>query len=127
MSHETCAACRAQVVPVRPSLGARAAFATLGLGMLAMLFGYPFIGFLWPFVIPVVLIGGMGLGPLVDAAFAPVTCPSCHRRFEAASSTTAATEAASSARHDGHDGHDGHDREGLPAGVATTILRAQRE
>lgn len=118
MSHETCAACRAQVVPVRPSLGARVAFATLGLGMVAMLFGYPFIGFLWPFVIPVVLIGGMGLGPLVDAAFAPVTCPSCHRRFVSAPTSVDPAEAASSVP---------HDQEGLPAGVATTILRAQRD
>lgn len=104
-SHETCAACRAQVTPVRPSFSARLALAVLGLGFLAMAFAYPFFGFLWTFTIPVLLIGGMGLGPLVDAAFAPVICPSCHRRFEP-------MVAASS-----------EERQRLPAGGEPTMLR----
>lgn len=80
-SHETCAACRAQVTPVRASFGARVALFALGGGFLAMALAYPFFGFLWTFTIPVLMIAGMGLGPLVDAAFAPAICPSCHRRF----------------------------------------------
>lgn len=82
-AHETCACCRARVVPVRPTLGARLRFYAGLLPFLAMLLGYPFLGFAWTFVIPVVMAAGFGIGPLVDAAFAPATCPACHRRFEA--------------------------------------------
>jgi len=101
-SHETCAACRAQVTPVRASFGARVALAALGLGFLAMAFSYPFFGFLWTFTIPVLMLAGMGLGPLFDAAFAPTLCPACHRRFEPAAAPAA---------------------ERLPAGAPATMLR----
>ena len=82
MNHETCAACRARVEPVRPSLGSKLAFYGALAPVLAMLLAYPFFGFLWTFIVPVAMAGGMGLGPLVDAAFAPAMCPECHRRFE---------------------------------------------
>lgn len=97
---ETCACCGARVAPVRPSIAAKAAFFAALLPLLAMLLAYPFLGFLWTFVIPVVMAAGMGIGPLIDAAFAPATCPECHRRF------TAAVE------------------ERLPAARSATILRA---
>ena len=83
-SHETCAACRAQVTPVRASFGARLALVALGLAFVAMAFSFPFFGFLWTFTIPVLMLAGMGLGPLVDAAVEPTICPACQRRFEPA-------------------------------------------
>lgn len=82
-AQQTCACCRARVVPVRPTLAARAAFVAALLPMLAMLLAYPFLGFLWTFAIPIVMAAGMGIGPLIDRAFAPATCPACHRRFTA--------------------------------------------
>ena len=98
--HETCACCHARVVPVRPSFAARAAFFGALLPFFALLLAYPFGGFLWPFIVPVVMLGGFGLGPLVDAAFAPATCPECNKRFTAL------------------------EREPLPAARPATILRA---
>jgi hypothetical protein len=83
MAHKTCAACRARVEPVRPSLGSKVAFYAALVPVLGMLLAYPFFGFLWTFIVPVVMLGGFGIGPLVDAAFAPATCPACERRFVA--------------------------------------------
>jgi hypothetical protein len=99
--HETCACCHARVVPIRPSFAARAAFFGALLPFAAMMLAYPFGGFLWPFIVPLLMVAGMGIGPLVDAAFAPALCPECHRRF------TAVTV-----------------EEPLPAARAATILRA---
>ena len=81
MAHETCAACRARVEPVRPSLASKVAFYAALVPVLGMLLAYPFFGFLWAFLAPIVMLGGFGLGPLVDAAFAPAMCPACDRRF----------------------------------------------
>lgn len=86
-AHETCSCCRARVNPVRPSFAARAAFFGLLLGFVGLVAAYPLFGFLWTFTIPVLMVAGMGIGPLVDAAFAPALCPSCGRRFEPAPET----------------------------------------
>lgn len=82
MAHETCAACRARVEPVRPSFGSKLAFWAALAPMLGMFLAYPLGGFLWTFTIPIVMVAGLGIGPLVDAAFAPAMCPACDRRFE---------------------------------------------
>ncbi len=89
-AHETCACCRARVTPVRPSFAARASFFALVAGFLGLVFAYPLFGFLWTFTLPVLMVAGMGLGPLVDAAFAPPLCPDCGRRFAAAAEPHAA-------------------------------------
>jgi hypothetical protein len=82
MAHETCAACRSSVAPIRPSLGSKlACYGGLG-ALLSLVLAYPFGGFLWTFTIPVLMAAGFGIGPLIDAAFAPPLCPECHRRFE---------------------------------------------
>jgi hypothetical protein len=69
------------VAPVHPSFGSKLAFYAALLPVLGMLFAYPFFGFLWTFIAPVVLLGGLGIGPLAHAAFAPAICPACDRRF----------------------------------------------
>jgi hypothetical protein len=98
---ETCACCGARVAPVRPSVAARLAFYAAVVPLALMLLAYPFLGFLWTFVIPVVMAAGMGIGPLIDAAFAPAICPACDRRFTAVPA-----------------------EERLPAAQPATILRA---
>lgn len=93
-AHETCACCRTRVIPIRPSFGARAAFYAAMTFFLAMAVGYPFLGFLWTFVIPILMVAGFGIGPLVDAAFAPALCPECHRRFTPAAERLPAAQPA---------------------------------
>ncbi len=82
MAHETCAACRARVEPVRPSFGSKVAFYAGLAPFVGLVLAYPFGGFLWMFTIPILMLAGLGIGPLVDAAFAPAMCPACDRRFE---------------------------------------------
>jgi len=100
MAHETCAACRARVEPVRPSFGSKLAFYAGLAPVCGILFAYPFFGFLWTFIVPLAMVAGFGIGPLVDAAFAPAMCPACDRRFEPmpASEPLPATSAATMLR-----------------------------
>ncbi|MGZ3417175.1 MAG: hypothetical protein ACXWUG_10585 [Polyangiales bacterium] len=77
-----CPRCRESVVPEGPSTFARA---VLGGGLvlvLATCLLAPYLGFLLFGVAPVVALVGLGLGPLVAAATAPVTCPNCLVRIE---------------------------------------------
>jgi hypothetical protein len=77
-----CPRCRENVVPEGPSASARAALVVAALLVVMMCVLAPYLGFLLFAVAPVVAAAGLGLGPLVAAATAPVTCPSCFRRLE---------------------------------------------
>ncbi len=77
----TCSACREDVTPIRPTLGAQLAFwSALGTTILGLVL-CPFLGFALFTLAPVIVLFGLAIGPLADDAFAPALCPACSRRF----------------------------------------------